>query len=161
MIQSNIDAKNGLSGKKWPIIILILIAIAVITVLSYMYYRSQSPEKQNGAIIVTEKGNYKIGDALKIKIANNSKKEICFSSCYPYYFERNDGSWHAYTYENCLADNLAKPCLEPNQEKAFEISIPQIEKGTHRLSLPACLECGLDSGFKESEWLYSNDFVIN
>jgi len=148
------------NNKKWLIIALILIAIIAVIILSYVFYQKRTP-KENGTIIVVEKGDYKIGETLKIKIANNSNKEICFSSCYPYYFERKDGSWTAYNYESCPEDNLAKPCLEPSQEKAFEISIPQIEKGVHRLSLPACLECGLNSGFKESERLYSNDFIIN
>jgi hypothetical protein len=149
-----------MNNKKWLIITLVLIVVIIVMVLSYIYYRPEL-EKENGTIIVIEKESYKIGDALKIKIANNSDKEICFSSCYPYYFEKKDGSWNSYNYQNCPEDNLAKPCLKPNQEKAFEISIPQVEKGVHRLSLPACLECSLDSGFKENERLYSGDFIIN
>lgn len=151
------------NNKKWLIIILVLIVIAIIIGISYTYYLQtvKTQNKEEGTIIVTEKKDYKIGEAIKVKIANNSSKEICFSSCYPYYFERKDGSWHAYSYENCSQSNLAKPCLEPNQQKAFEINIPQIEKGVHRLSLPACLGCGLNSGFKESKWLYSNNFVVN
>ena len=82
------------------------------------------------------------------------------SSCYPYYFEKKDGEWIGYDYENCPVSNLVENCINPKQAKAFEVVIPSIKTGLHRLALPACLGCNIKDKFREDNWFYSNDFVI-
>lgn len=135
------------------------IAILVVIVLIIALYSSQRsrPEEVN---ITTEKTEYKIGEALKLKVENNLREDICFSSCYPYYFEKRDGDWKSYHYTNCPNSNLVERCINSRQTKAFEIVVPALKTGLHRLALPACLECNLQEKFKEDQWLYSNDFII-
>jgi len=110
--------------------------------------------------IITDKKVYQIGSPLKVKIKNNDNKKICFSSCYPYYFEKKNEEWKGYQYENCSGSNLVERCIEPKEVRAFELVIPQLDKGIHRLAIPACIDCGLKEKFKEDKKFYSNDFII-
>lgn len=148
-----------MKNKKLIFIISAVLAILVVIVLVGIYsFEMNKPGEIN---VKTEKTAYQTGEALKVKIENNLRKNICFSSCYPYYFEKKDGKWISYHYDSCPNSNLAENCLKPKQVKAFEIIIPSInEEGIHRLALPACLGCNLEEKFREDKWLYSNDFVI-
>lgn len=115
------------------------------------------PEEIN---VITDAGEYMAGDVLKVKIENNLKENICFSSCYPYNIEKKNGEWTSYRYENCPDSNLNKSCISPKQVRAFELVIPFIEKGFHRLGISACIACNVDEAFEESQKFYSNDFLI-
>ena len=118
---------------------------------------------QKGSVnIITDKTEYKLGDILKVKIENNSGKTICFSSCYPYIFERKNGEWESYHYVDCLDKDVTKICVGPKKIKAFELSVPflLIEKESHRLAIPACIGCNFNEEFRENQKLYSNDFII-
>ena len=117
-----------------------------------------SPKSQVN--IITDKQEYQIGTPLKVKIVNNDGKKICFSSCYPYYFEKKNEKWEDYQYENCPDSNLVEKCIAPKEVRAFELVIPQLDKGIHRLAIPACIDCSLKEKFKEDKKFYSNDFII-
>lgn len=134
-----------------------IVVLVVIVLLGFYSYQINKTGEVN---VKTEKVEYQIGEALKVKIENNLNDNICFSSCYPYYFEKKDGEWISYHYESCPNGDLTETCIEPKQVKAYEIIIPALKTGFHRLALPACLGCGVQQQFQEDRWLYSNDFVI-
>ena len=115
----------------------------------------------NKVIVVTDKKEYKIAEPLKIKIENNLKETICFSSCYPYKFEKKNlnKEWEEYLYIKCEKEDIAKDCIEPQKIKTFEL-LPEKEKSFHRLHLSACIGCKSGEKFREDEIFYSNEFSI-
>jgi hypothetical protein len=145
-------------GSKKFIIIIGLIALVILLAI-IITYRGTLESKTKA---ITDKTEYEKDDVLKVKIENNLEKNICFSSCYPYYIEKKDGVWKSYSYSGCLEDNLIEKCAGPNQTKAFQLDLPgiEIEKGTHRLAIPICVGCNLQELFREDNWLYSNEFYI-
>jgi len=130
----------------------LIILIAIILVLS--------PPEGKEVNIITEKTEYQTGDALKINIENNLKETVCFSSCFPYYWEKKNGGWKGYDYTSCPDGNLIEKCIASKEVKAFELGIPSIGVGVYRLAIPACVGCNLKETFKENQWLYSNEFII-
>lgn len=138
------------------IIVIGLIILSVIILLSLFV-----PEKIESVDVITDNGNYVIGNKLKIKIQNNLEEKICFSSCYPYYIEKKNGHWSGYKYEKCRNENMAEDCIDPNSMKAFQFEIPLVEKGTHRVVLPICVGCTESNIFKEGRRFYSNNFNID
>lgn len=136
-----------------------IIILAIIIIVGF--YSSQREDKAEEVNVITEKTEYQVGESLKVKIENNLKAGICLSSCYPYYLEKRDGNWDSYHYQNCPNSNTVEKCINSRETKAFEIIIPPVKTGLHRLALPACLSCNLQEKFREEKWLYSNDFVIN
>ncbi len=133
-----------------------LIVLASITLLAFLI-PSNVPEEVN---IITNAGEYKAGDVLKVKIENNLKESICFSSCYPYNIEKKNGEWSSYHYQDCLDRDLNESCIDSRQVKAFELVVPFIQTGFHRLGISACVGCNTNEVFKEGQKLYSNDFII-
>ena len=134
-----------------------VIALFLIIAVSFLVSPKPSVEE---AKIVTDKKEYKTSDALKVKIKNNLKASICFSSCFSYYFEKKDEIWERYQYVDCLDKNLAEKCADSRQTKAFELNIPLIEKGIYRLAIPICVGCNFRDKFREDNWFYSNEFVV-
>ena len=142
--------------------LLIAILISVLTTVILIVF-STSLNFETGGLktkAVTDKEEYQIGGDLKVKIENDSAKSICFSSCYPYYFEKKRIGWKAYPYIECPYSDLAAVCVDPKQVKAFELDIPGLEKGDHRLAIPACVGCSLNEAFRKDQWFYSNGFII-
>lgn len=133
-----------------------LIALAAIILVAVLVL-PEVPEEVN---VITEKTEYKIGDVIKVKIENNLKKNICLSSCYPYYLEKKEEEWKSYYYVDCQNSDLAKDCIDSGQVKAFELIAPSIEEGLHRLAISACIGCNLDEVFREDQKFYSNEFEI-
>lgn len=134
----------------------IAVIAAIVLLAVYSYQINQTSE----ARVKTDKTEYQIGEPLKVKIENNLKDSICFSICYPYYFEKKDGEWKSYHYEDCQESDLADGCVEAGQVKAYEMIIPALEIGFHRLALPACVGCSAQELFQENQWFYSNDFIV-
>ena len=111
-------------------------------------------------VILTDKTGYQNGGSLRIKIRNLSLRNICFSACYPYYLEIKDGQWKSYNYQACPYDDLAESCLTLLGTKTFEISLPRVKSGIHRISVPICNNCRAGQGFEETGRFYSNEFEI-
>ena len=97
-----------------------------------------------------------------MKIENNSREKICFSSCYPYYLENGNGQFKSYGYGNCPKDDVVETCVESGQIKSFELVLGKMEikKGIHRIAVPACLGCVLQDNFRQDKFFYSNEFII-
>lgn len=134
------------------LVILILIAVVVSIVLTV--------GNQIKVSVVTDKGGYVLGEALKVKIVNSAKDTICFSACYPYEFERKVNAWQKYSYPSCDKPDVAEWCIESGKTKAFEIALDSVREGIHRLAIPACLNCNLGGVFQQDLKLYSNNFDI-
>lgn len=156
MNNKNTEISNGVNKKDILIIGVGLILLGLIILAAFLI-PPDVPEEVN---IITNAEEYKVGDVLKVKIENNLKENICFSSCYPYNIEKKNGEWSSYNYENCLDSNLNGSCVGSRQIKAFELVIPSIDTGFHRLGISACIGCGADEVFKQSQKFYSNDFLI-
>ncbi len=144
-------------NKKDILIILTGLIVLGLIILAAFLIPSNVSEEVN---IITDAKEYRIGDVLKVKIENNLKENICFSSCYPYNIEKKNEEWDSYRYEDCLNSNLNENCIDSREIKAFEFVIPSIDTGFHRLGISACIGCNVDEIFKQGQKLYSNDFLI-
>lgn len=141
------------------VIAVLLFCLAGIGFVLYLMPSSQNVASDE-VIIVTDKTEYASGEPLRIKIENNKTEKICFSSCYPYYFQRESVDWNSYLYEDCDKKDVVGNCVEPQNVKAFELTLPSLKKGIHRLLLSACISCEAQQDFKDEENLFSNQFII-
>ncbi len=138
------------------VIIAIIIFILVLVVICLLDV-FRKPE------IVTDKTEYNLDGILKVKIKNNfTKNNICFSSCHPYYIERQkDEKWQIYPHLDCEYSNLINKCIDPGQIKAFEFVLPSsIDEEIHRLAIPVCIGCSVKQPFQEHKIFYSNEFIV-
>jgi len=146
--------------KKIKILIGILVAIAVIG-SGWLAWKWQDYFGKGVQIsVVTDKSEYEKEGNLKLNIRNNSRENICFSSCYPYFLEKKETQWESYVYGICRQENVNDICIEPGQVKAFEMKLALANEGLHRLALPVCAGCKEGETFKESQRFYSNQFKI-
>ena len=152
---------------------LILAGVAILIILAIIILIMVAGCRQTAQLtsinIITDKLEYEAEEVLKVKIENNSKKSICFSSCYPYYLEKKtcpdavegkEEKWETYSYIKCLTDNLIERCVIPEEVKTFELILPLIDKGCHRLAVPVCVECNINETFREDKRFYSDEFII-
>lgn len=138
-------------------IVVILIVIIVIIILFVFYKNINGPNLK----IITEKEEYNLGGDLKINITNHFDKKLCFSSCYPYYFEKkSDSEWTAYQWLVCKKDDLIELCIDLDEKKGFNLIVDTIDKGAHRIAVPVCIECDYNEEFRPELWFYSNEFIV-
>lgn len=138
----------------------ILIGILVIAILICGFLIWKNYQTTGSVSIQTDKTEYQPGDILKVKIKNDFRKTISFSSCYPYYLERKSEKWESYNYAECQDVNENWHYIEPQKEKAFEITLPEVSEGLHRLAIPICIGCKEKESFREDKKFYSNEFLI-
>jgi hypothetical protein len=132
----------------------IFIAVAIWQALRFFPLRGD-------VLISTDKGEYKKEESIIVEIENKTNKQICFSSCYPYYLEKKDGNWKSYLYDNCPKVDLTINCIKVKDKKFFQIEdLSYTQEGIHRLAIPLCVGCNLVENFKESKRVYSNEFLI-
>ena len=137
-------------GKK----IVIFAGIAVVLILFLALQQQKSVQ------IATDKNDYQVGSSLLVNINNKTGKNLCFSSCYPYYLEKDANGWSDYDYGDCpKKDEIAK-CVPQNEIKVFKINLSQVDTGTHRIKIPACVGCQVGQDFNANETFYSNLFEI-
>lgn len=134
-----------------------LLVAAILSLLWWWYFDTGAQKLS----ISTDKTEYNSDSALKVAIQNNSRKNVCFSSRYPYYLERKNSNFESYSYPVCETPDLNQVCVEPRQSKFFETNLPPLETGIHRMAIPACVGCKVEENFKEDIKFYSNEFVIN
>ena len=148
---------------KKVIIAIIVIILVVIVMLIFLFWKGFQISKEKGLSVLTYEKEYQTGENPKVKITNNSPERICFSSCYPYYLEKNNGSpLKSYQYGNCPHPDVAEICMAPREVKLFEILLDNmtLEKGHHRVAIPACIRCALRENFRKDKFFYSNEFMI-
>ena len=137
-----------------------LIILVLIILLSFLLPSQPKEGPLEEVKVITENWSYDTGYSLKIKIENNLKEEICFSSFYPYYLEKKNGEWTDYNYVECPDGNISKDCIDSKTVKAFELVIPDVREGIHRIALSACVGCNFSESFEEDKRFYSNAFII-
>jgi hypothetical protein len=138
----------------------VLIAVTVILIAAGFFFLLSALWSTSAIIVSTDKQEYGKQDVLKIAVKNDSGESVCFSSCYPYLFEKKNGEWSLYDYSECQKSDVNVFCLPGHQSKFFEIDLPAIASGIHRLGLPVCLNCKSQDNFREDEMLHSNEFSI-
>lgn len=132
-----------------------LIAIGVIAF--YWGQRSIQPE----VAVELSRQIYNEGEEITVTVRNNSFKQICFSSCYPYYLQKKDGGWQSYDYSQCPEEDLNIPCLDSNEEKTFQFNLQQkIQQGPHRVAIPINKDGTQGESFEEDFKAYSEPFEI-
>lgn len=143
-------------------ILVIILTAGIILAGGWLIRESRQMAKE--VFIATDKIEYQTEGALRIKIKNNLAENICFSSCYPYYLEKNGslqgGGWQSYSYSKCDEPDIVEKCIELFKTKAFEIILTFTEPGLHRIAIPVCVGCQEGEGFREDKRLYSNQFRI-
>jgi len=146
---------------KKVLILIILTAILIIALTGWLIWKEYQARKA-GTSVSTYLEEYQIGENPKIKIENSLSNPICFSSCYPYRLEKNDGGFKSYDYSPCSKEDVAEICLEPGKQKAFELVLDKLklDTGIYRVALPACVGCTFQEKFREDKRFYSNTFLI-
>jgi len=141
------------------LILFFLILLVIILLIVWMGWKGY--QLQKGEIsITTDKTEYEPGGILKVKIKNNFKEQICFSSCYPYLLESKNENWESYKYAECQEFDGNGHCMKAGELKAFELTLPEVSEGLHRLAIPICIGCKSEDTFKEEKRFYSNEFTI-
>jgi len=143
------------------LILIILVILLIIFAFAYLSWKGYQISKKTLSVSTYQK-EYQAKENPRIKIDNNLTQTVCFSSCYPYYLERNNEPLKSYTYPSCPYPDVVETCMEPGETKAFEILLDKmrIEKGVHRIAIPACLGCSLKENFRQDQFFYSNKFLI-
>ena len=105
---------------------------------------------KGGIEVSVDKAEYMEDDEMLVTIKNDFwGKEICLSSCYPYFLQRKADDWSEYKYKDCIFEDKIVECLSPKKTKTFRTSIPSVAQGAYRVSLPFCCDCNLGMIFKE------------
>lgn len=149
-------------SKKTVLIIAVIILVIIIISIAVFYLLPEKDETEKTINVLTDKEEYASGETLKVKIENSTEDRICFSSCYPYYLQKKNGNkqWKDYQYEDCNNDDVVENCIEPKEVKAYEIVVPDIDEGEHRLLINACVGCNLRQRFEKHKNLISNYFIV-
>ena len=145
------------------VVLTIFLVFLIIFIIAVFTWKGYLISKEKELSVLTYEKEYQAGENPKVKITNNSPEKICFSSCYPYYLEKNNGSpLTSYQYGSCPHPDVAEICMEPKEVKSFEILLDNmvIEKGKHRVAIPACIRCVLQENFRKDKFFYSNGFMI-
>lgn len=153
-------------------IIIAILVLEIILVFSWWVWDNYKISKE--LTVITDKIKYEKEGVLKVTIKNNSYKNACFSSCYPYYLEKNNEfslslspvtgllstGWKPYYYSLCREVNINETCLNAGSEKSFEIDFYRVENGLHRIAVQACIDCKIGEIFIQDRIFYSNEFII-
>jgi len=139
------------------LLIRILVILLLLLVFGFLW---KAPRE---VIITTDQAIYDLDESPIITIQNNLTDSICFSECYRYYLEKKNEVWESYLYGECAESDLIKRCLEPEKSMGLELIIKDIKPkfGSHRVTVPVCINCQIGEEFKESQRFYSNQFIIS
>ena len=144
--------------KKIIILPVVIIILAIILWVGLDIYYS------NQVSVLVDKAEYLKTDALTVTLENNTKKDVCVSSCKPYAIEKKNGSWVDYqVFSGCPSQTTNETCLKAGESKRFKIDLSMfaaITSGSHRLKIPLCVGCEIGQPFPEKSSFYSNTFII-
>lgn len=119
-------------------------------------------EFEKKVVIVTDKAEYELGETLKLTVNNNLSKKICFESCNPYFFEKENLKWEGFLIKLCEASFITE-CLEPGTTKVFEEVLSKLDfsPGTYRIGSRIFVNC-VDKTFncEKDETAYTSEFTI-
>ncbi|MDD5098629.1 MAG: hypothetical protein PHD31_02870 [Candidatus Pacebacteria bacterium] len=148
-------------SNNFKIFVSIVLVIMVIVVGVFLYFKANI--MRESVKVITEKGSYNANEELKLDIENNAEESMCFSSCYPYLMQENEGNWKFYNYSSCGKEDVVEKCISPKDLKAFGITLDAtlIKSALSRLAIPACIGCNIGDKFRVDKIFYSNEFEIN
>lgn len=115
--------------------------------------------------VITQKTEYTFKDGMiALNIKSYVPESVCFSSCYPYYIQRKDGSWEDYPSAECSKRNVVSECVSAFGLIGRGIELDKwqsfLKSDIHRLALPACIGCKVGEPFRTDKTFYSNEFQI-
>jgi len=140
------------------IILIAILAFIIFGIIGLILWKNYQLKEID---IITDNTKYGRGDYLRVRIDNKKEDVICLSTRIPYYFQIKSGvSWQEYNYKNLGDQDLIIKCIDPGKFKIFELVVPSVESGIHRLSIPACISCNLGKAFREDKRFFSNMFII-
>jgi hypothetical protein len=136
----------------------IIVGLIVILILGLLWVFGR-PKR---AEAITDKREYQANASLDVSIQNNLGKNICFSSCYPYFVQISDGNdnWQNYEYGACADSNVVTSCVSDKGFKQFRLPLEGVNSGYNRLMIPVCLECQVGQQFGQDQVIYSNSFQV-
>ena len=136
-----------------------ILAIPVLAAVLFLFF----PRENGSAHASVDRTDYQAGETMELVMENGFKREICFSSCYPYIMEiqNEKGGWEAYVYQDCPAPDVAIDCIPASGSKKFRILLDDPMIGAHRLKIPVCFDCSAGQNFKSDQMLYSGTFTIS
>jgi hypothetical protein len=143
--------------------ILFILLIFSIFFYGYSLKISSVPiDNQEDLKVSTDKQEYGQNEKSIIVIENVSEKKACFSSCYPFFVQKQESTWRSYEYETCPKENIAEVCINPYGKKAFEVILEDqgILAGNYRFIVSACTKCNVGDRFETSEVFFSNEFKV-
>ena len=146
------------------IVIVILIALASVTIIFLPRVPQSAELEEIRATIVTEQNDYKMDENGRVKITNDSTKKLCFSSCFPYVLEvKREKGFEGYSYSDfvCETPDLAGECVNSGETKMFEFPFTLANEGVHRIGVRLCMDCVEKGEFKEEDMIYSNEFNLS
>ena len=142
---------------KWTIAIILVLIVIVAG-----FFIQKGVRTERGLIIETDKDSYDPSENLKLIIKNDFATSVGFSLCYPYLLEKDngDGQWENYHYTDCQKFNGNGYNIVKFSSKSFELTLPNVSNGKHRLQIPACVGCREGDVFRADILFYSNEFQI-
>jgi len=117
--------------------------------------------RASGVLIRMDRPAYQPGEKARVTVVNRLwNSEVCFSSCYPYFYQKKNGVWREYLYRDCNFEDKIVKCVKPFQKKVFQTTVPSIVEGEYRISVPVCAGCNLGTVFREENRFYSEIFRV-
>ncbi|HNP79721.1 MAG TPA: hypothetical protein PKI00_02635 [Candidatus Pacearchaeota archaeon] len=151
-------------NKKVLYIILFILLIGSVIFYLYATTRTSEPIDYDELVVSTDKEEYSANEKAIINIKNVSDKRACFSSCYPFYVQTQDQDKKFYQYEECPFEDIVSVCVDPHQDKYFEIDLGEqiIPKSnsSYAFVISACLTCDTGDTFKRDDFFFSNKFIV-
>lgn len=132
-----------------------IILFLIVLVVAVVFVRSRA------VVVRVDDRVYKKGERMQVFLKNRFwDKEVCLSSCHPYFLEKKNGDWSRYRYVDCPSEDRVSICLSPREERSFETSVPSAGSGVHRISIPVCENCNLGTVFYEEDVFISEEFEV-
>jgi len=136
----------------------LIVFAGLVFLLIWQHSYSLLPQE---VLIITDQPVYASGESLRLAIKNVLPKTICFSSCYPYYLETKKGGWSTYEYyESCPHPDIIEICVKPDYAKFYELDLPNLDPGLHRILIPAMVSGEIGDIFQAEREYLSNEFII-
>lgn len=134
------------------------VTLVLIGVVAFSWGRKSS---QPPLSVELNKQMYNQGEEVRITIRNNSFKQACFSSCYPYYLQRKEGEWENYNYPSCPEQDVNIPCISASETKKFKFNLFQgLHDGLHRLAIPINERGEKGKQFEEDRKVHTDPFEV-
>lgn len=132
-----------------------ILAVAAVATICFLLVGAISTK------VVMDKTEYRVGDPAEVTIKNDTERQVCFSSCYPYLVEKQAGDkWLKYSYGVCDKAQVAVNCIQAGKLKKFLLTLDEVGSGLHRLDIQICSGCDAGQNFEANLTVASNSFTV-